>query len=154
MLSLSPLTDKTQLERLYADPYILRAGHDYREASPVYHPAASYVGAYVDGSFVGAFLIIEYGEIELEIHALLKREAVLHSRELGRMVISRIFSDVAIKRITAYIIQGLETVRNYCLKLGFQYEGMRRDAVMIRGQLLGVHVMGITRKDWGSNGIY
>lgn len=148
MLSLSPLTDKTELERLYADPYISRIGHDEREASPVYHPAASYVGAYVDGSLVGAFLVIEFGDIEREIHSLLKRSAVFHSRKLGQMVIDLLFSDAIVKRITAYIIQGLESARNYCLKLGFQYEGMRRDACMVRGQLLGVHVMGITRKDW------
>lgn len=148
LLELAPLTDAAALAQLYADPYIARVGHDHRAASPIEHPAASYLGAYVDKRLVGAFLVIDSGYIERDVHALLTRAALLHSRALGRLCLAHVFADPAIARATAYIIEGLEMAKNYCLMLGFEYEGFRRDACMKGGKLVGVHTLGITRNDW------
>lgn len=147
-LALHPLTDHAALAALYRDPYIARVGHDHRPATPVEHPAAQYVGAHVDGALVGAFLLIESGFIEIDVHALLTRRALPHSRALGRLVLDRIFADRTIERITAYVIEGLTAARNYCLKLGFKAEGFRRAACVQGGVLLGVHMLGMTRSDW------
>ena len=148
LLELKPLTDDGALAALYGDPYIARIGHDHRRAEPIHHQYAKYLGAYADGDLVGAFLIIESGFIEVDLHALLTRRALPHSRELGRMCIAQAFLSPEIFRVTAYVIEGLESARNYCLKLGFKTEGMRRDACMQGGTLLGVHVLGLTRTDW------
>jgi hypothetical protein len=58
------------------------------------------------------------------------------------------FANPAIERVTAYVIEGLTAARNYCLKLGFQFEGIRRNACRQNGRLLGVHILGMTRNDW------
>jgi len=148
MLSLKPLSDPAALSQLYADPYIARIGHDHRPAAPIIHPQAKYLGAYVADKLVGAFLIIESGFIEYDLHALLTRRALPHCRALGLMCVAHVFADAAIQRVTAYIIEGLKTARNYCLKLGFRDEGFRRNACVKDGRLLGVHVLGLTRQDW------
>lgn len=147
-IELKPLADLAALSSLYADPYIARVGHDHRGASPINHPAASYLGAYVDGEFVGAFLVIESGYIELDLHALLARRALPYSRRLGRLCLAMAFARAEVQRVTAYVIEDLRSAFNYCLKLGFQSEGMRRDACMKGGKLYGVHVLGMTRNDW------
>lgn len=147
-LELKLLNDRAELERLYADPYIARVGHDHLAASPVIHPDAYYIGAYCAGALVGAFLIIRSGFIEHDIHALLMREALPLSRQFGRMCLDHVFADPEIQRATAYVIDGLTSARNYCLKLGFKDEGYRRNACMKDGKLVGVQVLGITRTDW------
>lgn len=148
LLSLKPLSNIDLLRDLYADPYISRVGHDHRRAAPIAHPDARYLGAYVNDDLVGAFLIVESGFIEWDLHALLRKQALQHSRALGSLCLHEVFSHPFIQRVTAYVIEGLATARNYCLKLGFKNEGFRRDACMQGGRLLGVHILGMTRNDW------
>jgi hypothetical protein len=148
LLELKPLIDRSELVKLYADPYIARVGHDHRPASPIHHPDAYYLGAYADGALMGAFLIIHSGFIEYDIHALLRRDALTYSRQFGRLCLAHVFTDPQIQRATGYIIDGLTTARNYCLKLGFKDEGYRRNACMKNGKLVGVQTLGITRNDW------
>lgn len=147
-IELKPLADQRALSSLYADPYIARVGHDHRAAAPIDHPSASYLGAYVDGALVGAFLVIESGYIELDLHALLKRNALPYSRRLGRLCLALAFARSDIQRVTAYVIEDLRSAFNYCMKLGFKNEGMRRDACVKGGKFYGVHVLGMTRNDW------
>jgi hypothetical protein len=148
LLALEPLTDQSALAALYSDPYIARVGHDHRPATPLHHPAAHYMGAHVDDVLVGAFLVIESGFIETDVHALLTRRALPHSRELGRLCLHYLFLSSAIERVTAYVIEGLTSARNYCLKLGFKDEGIRRAACMKNGALVGIYTLGITRNEW------
>lgn len=148
LLELQPLADQGALASLFLDPYIARVGHDDRPAAPIAHPHVHYLGARVDGDLVGAFMIIESGFIEVDVHALLTRRALPHSRELGRLCLAQAFANLQIERVTAYVIEGLTTARNYCLKLGFQPEGFRRSACRQQGHLLGVHILGITRSEW------
>lgn len=149
MLELLPLTDRHALDALYADPYIARIGHDHRPAAPIFHPAARYVGAYIGKKLAGAFLIIESGFIECDVHALLTKRALYFSRALGHMLLGLLFStNESLQRVTAYVIESLPSARNYCLKLGFKDEGLRRDCCMQNGVLLGVHTLGMTRNDW------
>lgn len=148
LLELQPLADQGALASLYRDPYISRIGHDDRPAAPIEHPHVRYLGARVDGELVGAFLIIESGFIEVDVHALLTRRALPHSRALGRLCLAQAFASADIERVTAYVIEGLTAARNYCLKLGFQSEGFRRNACRQHGRLLGVHILGMTRNEW------
>jgi hypothetical protein len=148
LLELQPFSDPGALAPLFLDPYIARVGHDDRPAAPIEHPHVHYLGARVDGDLVGAFMVIESGFIEVDVHALLARRALLHSREFGRLCLAHIFANPVIERVTAYVIDGLTAARNYCLKLGFQIEGLRRNACRQNGRLLGVHVLGITRNEW------
>lgn len=138
-----------QLREIYSDPYITKVGHDHRPAAPINHPNVSYLSAWVGGKFAGAFMAIKQSAVELELHALLKKSAVLHSRELGLKFLDWAFAQ-PILRVTAYIIEGLESAKNYCLKLGFKEEGRRRSACVQGGIVKDVYILGMTRMDWSS----
>ncbi|WP_323141280.1 GNAT family N-acetyltransferase [Massilia phyllosphaerae] len=148
LLDLQPLSDQGALAPLFLDPYIARVGHDDRPAAPIDHPHVHYLGARVDGELVGAFMVIESGFVEVDVHALLTRRALPHSRALGRLCLAQAFANPEIQRVTAYVIEGLSTARNYCRKLGFKDEGARRQACRKGGRLLDVHILGITRIEW------
>lgn len=137
------------VEVVMCDPYIKRrVAHDHREPGYISHPDVRYLGALVDGKIAGVFTLIDFSELEVEIHAALLPRYIRQSRQLGAACLDHVFSDSAVQRATAYIIEGLESARNYCLHLGFTQEGMRRNACLKDGRLVGVHVLGITRADW------
>ena len=138
------------LSQVYSDPYITKVGHDLRPASPIHHPLVTYLSAWVDGIFVGAFMIVMQTSVDVEVHALLHRKALPHSRQLGRECLSWIFSIAGILRITAMVIEGLESAMNYSLKIGFKYEGFKRDVCTQNGEIKGVHILGMTRRDWST----
>lgn len=132
---------------VYSDPYITKVGHDHRPAEPIQHPSATYLSAWVGDKFVGAFLVIKQSAVELELHALLKKTALKQSRHLGVACLAWAFAQ-PILRVTAYIIEGLEAAKNYCLKLGFKMEGRMRCACVQSGLLKDVYILGMTRNDW------
>jgi len=148
MFAVQPITDRAILEDFYRDPYIAKVGHDDRPAAFIDHPAVKYLGAYKDDQLLGAFLVIESGFVEKDVHALLTRAALPYSRTLGTLCIAQMFTDKHTARVSAYVIDGLTAARNYCLKLGFKSEGYRRNACRKDGKLIGVHVLGMTRQDW------
>lgn len=133
---------------LYSDSLISRVGDDDSPAAPVFHPLAKYLSAWVDGEFVGAFLAIRYSECEIEIHNLLTMRAVKHCRVLSRMCLEWVFTRHPVSRVTGYIREGIPSAVNHCRKVGLREEGFRRDAIRVGGKLEGLHVMGITRKEW------
>jgi len=135
------------LYEIYTDPYIAKVGHDHRKAWPIFHPNVQYLSAWVGDVFAGAFMVIRYTDIELELHSLLKRAAILHSRKLGVALLNWAFEQ-PIQRVTAYIIEGLEKTVNLCLKLGFKPEGRRREAIMQKGVIKDIIILGMTRADW------
>lgn len=147
-LALETVKDVYSLNNLFSDPYIARIGHDHRPLKPIDHPHVKYLSARLNGEQVGAFMVIESGFVELDLHAMLSKRALPHSREFGRLCLMWAFSHKHIHRVTAYVIDGLASAKNYCIKLGFKNEGMRRDACMKNGELVSVHVLGMTRQDW------
>ena len=94
-------------------------------------------------------MAIEYSDTETELHSLLLRRALKASRPLGQACINWAFNDSPIvQRVTAYVFESMLTARNYCLRLGFQIEGFRRNAFSYNGAPEGVWVLGMTRSDW------
>ena len=141
------ITDEHLLE-VYADPYINKIGHDHRPAAPIIHPNVTYLSAWIGSTFAGAFMVIKQSAVELELHSLLKKSSVKQSRELGLACIAWAFSHPVVLRVTAYVIEGLEEAKNYCLKLGFKQEGCRRCACVQGGIVKDVYVLGMTRQEW------
>jgi hypothetical protein len=137
------------LLEVYSDPYITKVGHDHRPAAPIDHPNVTYLSAWVNGKFSGAFMAIKQSAVEFELHALLKKSALKQSRKLGMAFLDWAFAQ-PIFRVTAYIIQGLEAAKNYCLKLGFKLEGCRRNACMQNGVIKDVYMLGMTRQEWSA----
>ena len=136
------------LIEVYSDPYIAKVGHDHRPAAPIHDPQVTYLSAWVGDKFSGAFIAIKQSPVELELHALIKKSALKQSRDLGVDCLAWAFAQ-PILRVTAYIIEGLESAKNYCLKLGFKVEGCLRSACVQNGMVKDVYVLGMTRKDWG-----
>lgn len=137
-----------QLVELYSDPFVARIEHDHRRHYPVFSPDATYVSAYVDGRFVGAFLAIAASPVELEVHVLLMRSAVRHSRELGKAFLVWCFSKPDVLRLTGNIPDWLLSARNHAEKMGFKYEGVRRHALVKNGKPRGVWMLGLLRDEW------
>ena len=147
-LTLEHVQNLDTLTGLFEDPYIAKIGHDHRALAPIQHPHVKYLSAKLDGQQVGAFMIVESGFVEIDIHAMLSKQAIEYSRDFGRLCLIWAFAQKHINRVTAYIIEGLDSAKNYCLKLGFKNEGTRRDACMKNNELVGVHILGMTRQDW------
>ncbi len=141
------ITDEHLLE-VYADPYINKVGHDHRPAAPIIHPNVTYLSAWIGKTFAGAFMVIKQSAVELELHSLLKKSSLKESRALGLACIAWAFSHPVVLRVTAYIIEGLEAAKNYCLKLGFKQEGCRRCACVQGGIVKDVYMLGMTRQEW------
>ena len=136
------------LQEVYSDPYIARVGHDHRPFAPVHHPLATYLTATVNGVFAGAFLAIRASTMEIDVHALIKKDFAKQSRALGHAFICWAFNCAGVERVSANICEGLESVRNYCMKLGFVQEGFKRNAIMKNGEMRGIYMMGMTKQDW------
>ena len=147
-VSLTEGITEENLQRVYSDPFIARAGHDHREFAPIQHPQAKYLSAFVGGKFVGAFLAIRTTALNLDLHILLFRDSVKHSRALGHACLRWAFSQEGVQRVTAPVFEDLQTAINYCLKFGLVKEGFIRNSVMRGGKLQGVHILGMTREDW------
>jgi RimJ/RimL family protein N-acetyltransferase len=93
-------------------------------------------------------MVIKQSAVELELHSLLKKSSLKESRALGLACIAWAFSHPVVLRVTAYIIEGLEAAKNYCLKLGFKQEGCRRCACVQGGIIKDVYMLGMTRQEW------
>jgi len=148
LLAVNEGITQEHLQEVYSDPYISRVGHDHRPAAPISHPLVTYLSATINGKFAGAFMAIQQTSLELELHSLLKKSALPHSRALGQEFLKWAFESRPILRVTAYIIEGLESAKNFCLKLGMQLEGFRRDVCVQNGMVKGVYILGMTRQDW------
>lgn len=140
--------DFDAIAKIYADPYTKRAAHDHRPHEPINHPDVYYFGAYIDSELVGVFIMIDSGFCDVDVHSMLTKKAIRHCRELGKMCINAIFSNPDIHRLTGWVSEGLETALNFDLKIGFKYEGFKEKAVMKNGELIGLHMVGLTRSDW------
>lgn len=111
-------------------------------------PLVGYLGAYVNESFCGFFMIREESSVDLQIHACLLPEAVAYSRVLGVEVLQMLFHASPIRRVSAPIISNLVSAQNYVRKLGFRQEGVLREACLKNGRVLDVVLFGMTRTDF------
>lgn len=148
MVRLEDGIGEEHMSELYSDRFISRMCDDGMDFAPVIHPLVTYLSAFVDNKFVGAYIVVRFSDYEYEAHSMLMKRATMHSRELGRLLIEWVFSHDQVLRLTGYVREGIDTAVNHCLKMGFKYEGFRRDALMVNGEPKGIHVLGLTRREW------
>lgn len=141
------VSELPELLKIYSDPYIKKISHDHNEAGIISHPNATYLSAKIDGIIVGAFLAVRVSFVELEVHSLLTKKALHKSRELGQLFINWSFSDKNILRLTSKVMQGLEMVKNYCIKQGFKLEGIKRNGCLKNGKPTDIYMLGLTREE-------
>lgn len=137
------------LSDVYSNDYIIKnIMQDGREFKPIEHPLVTYYSALVDNCFVGCFMHIQFTKYEVELHSLLTKSALAESRELGKLMINKTFEDENVLRITANILGDLKKSINYCKKLGFELEGIKKDCVFKNGIITNIHILGLTREKW------
>lgn len=148
MVALEEGISVKHLMALYADPFVARIRDDGFQFEPIDHPLVTYLSAFVGEEFVGAYIVVRFSDCEYEAHSLLMKRATRHSRKLGELLIEWVFSHDSVLRLTGYVREGIQTAVNHCLRMGFQYEGFRREALMVNGEPKGIHILGLTRSEW------
>lgn len=149
MITVEPLADPVLIDSILKSPEIAaKLRHDGREPGYIDHPAATYWGGWVDGELAGVFLAVRFSQWEIEVHAAILRAHIRVGRNLSRLFLARLFDDDRVERITGYVMSTLPTAANFCLRLGFHREGVRRCALKVGGELRDVLIYGLTRRDW------
>jgi len=129
------------------DPWVVaRIRHDDREPGYIEHPALTYTAAFIGEEAVGVFMAIQHSPWEVEVHAALKRKATHYARELGCMFLDRLWQRPELMRITAPVLSTLPSAVNYCKRLGFEVEGVKRRAVKVNGVPADVIYLGLLRQ--------
>jgi hypothetical protein len=138
-----------QLREVYADARVAAAlSRDGHPAEPISHPLVRYWSAFVSGRFVGAFIVIRQSAIEIEVHALLLRNAARHSRAIAARLIDGLFEIDGVQRVTAWVRADFGKVSNLCRRLGFTIEGTRRMACVTDAGLHDVLMFGLLKSEW------
>ena len=138
--------DVAAIHAVLIDPWVAaRIRHDGRDPGYIDHPALVYHGAYTEGTLEGVFMAIHHSPWEVEVHAALLRSATRYGREFGRMFLDNLWRDPELMRVTAPVISTLPSAANYCRRLGFQDEGVRRSAVRVGGVPADVVYLGLLR---------
>jgi len=127
------------------DPWVARIYHDDRPRGYIDHPAITYYGAYVGSDVAGVLLAIENTPEDIGVHVALRRWATPHGRALGHLFINAVFADHTVQRLTAEVLGTLPSAANYCRRLGFEDEGVRRNACRVDGRLTDVVMLGLLR---------
>jgi hypothetical protein len=126
----------------FEDPYIKeRMARDGSEFKCFKHPAISYLSA---GIF-GYFILIRTLNTEMEVHALLREEAAVVSRDLVKNMVKWVFENTDVNRISAPVSNRLTSVVNLCKKCGFTVDGVMRQQELKGGKLFDVTILSILR---------
>ena len=142
-LSIEETYDEELVNSFYADKFIYNGvKRDGIKACFRSHPAIKYLLCKVDGRSVGFFVVAAGSAIDWEAHVCLSKLAIPYGRQFGSMVIEWIWKQGAI-RITVPTIK-TSTV-NFCKRLGFDVEGVRRNGAMIDGTLHDVTFLGLLK---------
>ena len=148
-LVLSKGITKENLDLIYSDRYIIDAiSFGDSMPIPIVHDLVDYLSVFSDGEFIGAIILIHFSDYETEVHSLLLKSARIHSREICHMLQDYCFTELPILRVTAYVMEKLNSAKNNLLKCGFTYEGFRRCAYIKNGMPEGMHILGVTVDEW------
>lgn len=136
----------TMVEDTYSGNYIIdRISTDSATPSYIDHPLAQYYSVWNNEIFLGLILCIRYNQYEIEMHSLLKKESITYSREIGNIIINKMFEDQDILRITAPVQGDLKSTMNFLEKIGFVKEGIKKSAIIKKGIITDMYIYGITR---------
>lgn len=148
-VSVSVVDDQAVINAVLRDPWIAdRIRHDGREPGFIASPAVTYYAARVDNRIAGVFVAIQISAWEIEVHAALARWVTPHGRCLGHEFLAELWDQPELMRVTAPVLATLPSAANYCRRLAFKDEGVKRTACKIDGNPVDVIYLGLTRDDW------
>lgn len=137
--------DEELVNSFYADNFIYNGvKRDGVQTGFRPHPAIHYLLCSIDGEKAGFFIAVESSKIDWEMHACLMKWATPNSRKLAQMAIDWVWARGPI-RITVPVVA--RSTVNFCKRLGFEIEGVRRNGAMIGGTLHDVTFLGLLKWD-------
>lgn len=149
LLRLEPTDDADLVDAVLSDPWIAgRLRHDARAPQYLASPAVSYLAAYVGNGMAGVFIAGRVGSYEVEAHVALYRSGTRHGRRLAAVFLARAFADPAVLRVSAPVLASLPSSANFCRRLGFVQEGLKRSACLRDGVPTDIIMFGLTREEW------
>lgn len=95
----------------------------------------------------GVVMLVPRNSIEIEAHIAILPKAKNRAFYYGKRAIEWVFSTNC-QKITVMIPFTNQQVHKYCLKLGFQTEGINRMSFLKNGQLQDQWLMGLTKEEW------
>lgn len=144
-LSIEETYDEELINSFYADKFIYNGvKRDGVQTGFRSNPAIHYLLCSIDGKKAGFFIAVESSEIDWEMHACLMKWATPHSRSLAQMAINWVWAHDPI-RITVPVVA--RSTVNFCKRLGFEIEGVRRNGAIIDGTLHDVTFLGLLKWD-------
>lgn len=147
MISIRPTKDKAYINYIYANDFIKNRIHqDGLSLRYIEDPSIRYLKASIDGEDCGFFLT-RVGMPDFEAHVCLLPRATLQSRQLGHLFIAWCFSHGA-HRLTAPVSSMNRSVVNYCKRLGFEIEGIKKEAINSNGVFYDEFIMGLTKDSY------
>lgn len=142
-LSIEETYDKELVNRFYLDKFIYNGVKlDGVETGFRAHPDIHYLLCKVDGHEAGFFIAAASCSIDWEMHACLMKWAIPHGRALAKMAIDWVWDRGPI-RITVPVVN--QSTVNFCKRLGFEIEGVRRRGAMRDGVLHDVTFLGLLK---------
>lgn len=147
MLSVVNNSSDEELQQIYQNDYVLSAFGELHTRNPLKSDIVKYYSCYVNGNFVGCFLEIMRSPIESEVHSLLFKKAAKYCRELARIFIRQLFESKPIVRVSTQVMQIHKSVINFCLKIGFVFEGIKKNADLKDGKLQDLILFRILRNE-------
>ena len=143
------LSTHDELIKVYNDEYIAKAFQAKNNNFQItQHHLVEYYSIFVNSEFMGIYMVIRFSKNEIEIHSLLFKKAIIHSIDLGKEILKLAFSIEDTERVTALILSDLHKAKNYVKKLGFIYEGTKRNALYREDNLINVDIFGITKEEF------
>jgi hypothetical protein len=153
LLRLEPTEDAALVDAVLSDPWIAdRLRHDGRSPCYLASPAVSYLAAYVGDDLAGVFIAGRIGSYEVEAHVALYRSGTRHGRPLAALFLARAFADPTVLRVSAPVLASLPSSVNFCRRLGFVQEGVKRAACLRDGVPTDLIMFGLTREEWLAGG--
>ncbi len=148
-LEISEQISDVEIAEIFGDPYIAaRVANDEFPSGPFAVSGLQYVAAKVDGKTVGAYAAIIKPDNQIEMHSLLRKEALPHSRSLGRVALDWAFGKKGAALVYTTIDCRYKSVINYCRKMGLEAAGILNRALPKGGEMFDVAVMCISRERW------
>lgn len=104
-----------------------------------------------DGDIVlGAYMLTKKNG-EIEIHQNIKQIALRWHKSLASLCLDYVLESN--HRVVTYIPDYHRSMVNFLLKLGFVYEGKKREVCIKDGQLYDCHMLALLKNEWVNYGI-
>ena len=140
-----PSQDYDSIKRIFNDERIRNLLVDDLTPQDIEPPQGCVYLVSEDGD--GLVMVIPKSSVEVEVHIAVLPEAKHKAFYYGKKAADWIF-DQGIFKITAMIPFTNKQVYKYCLKLGFQQEGINRMSFLKYDELQDQWLMGLTKEDW------